>query len=327
MILVVLGHVVPLTTDLAKFIFVFHMPFFFVMAGFLLNLDKWGGIKNYQSFAKKIFKRLLVPYYLAEFLWYPIWFVVCYKLGYLRYMWDWINENPISSFEAIFIDNNTGNGLILGQLWFLPALLVAEIIFIKLYNYLNKIGSEVFVLVIIFCSLFGLLIGKIIALPLGTDIALVSQIFMLVGILIRKYNVIEQKILKPFIIMTLMFILAFQFNSLINMTFRCYGEIFLFYSGSIAGTLLVMKLSALMTNGKIFSLISDCGRQSMIILVLHPIIANVFYEAVAATTNFPPEEFFTEPIIIASATALGVLIPLFIAKKFGRLPVLKYFCA
>lgn len=41
------------------------------MAGFLLNLDKWGVVRNYQAFAKKLFKRLLVPYYLAELLWYP----------------------------------------------------------------------------------------------------------------------------------------------------------------------------------------------------------------------------------------------------------------
>ena len=40
-ILVVLGHFSE--GDLQKFIFVFHMPFFFVMAGYLLNFNKWGG--------------------------------------------------------------------------------------------------------------------------------------------------------------------------------------------------------------------------------------------------------------------------------------------
>ena len=40
-ILMVLGHAVY--NDLQKFIFVFHMPFFFVIAGFLLNFEKWGG--------------------------------------------------------------------------------------------------------------------------------------------------------------------------------------------------------------------------------------------------------------------------------------------
>jgi len=42
MILVVLGHAI-LAGSLQNFIYVFHMPFFFVMAGFLLNLDRWGG--------------------------------------------------------------------------------------------------------------------------------------------------------------------------------------------------------------------------------------------------------------------------------------------
>ena len=42
-ILMVLGHAVY--NDLQKFIFVFHMPFFFIMAGFLLNFEKWGGRK------------------------------------------------------------------------------------------------------------------------------------------------------------------------------------------------------------------------------------------------------------------------------------------
>ena len=43
MILVVLGHATVYDIDLNKFIYVFHMPFFFIMAGFLLNLNKWGG--------------------------------------------------------------------------------------------------------------------------------------------------------------------------------------------------------------------------------------------------------------------------------------------
>ena len=71
-ILMVLGHVVNLGTALLKFIFVFHMPFFFIMAGYLLNLDKWGGAENFKPFANKLFKRLLVPYYLANILFFPI---------------------------------------------------------------------------------------------------------------------------------------------------------------------------------------------------------------------------------------------------------------
>ena len=81
MILIVLGHVIE--RDYNKFFAIFRMPFFFIMAGFLLNLDKWGGAENYKNFTLKLAKRLLLPYYIAEFLWYPIWFVVCHEAGYL----------------------------------------------------------------------------------------------------------------------------------------------------------------------------------------------------------------------------------------------------
>ena len=143
-ILVVLGHVINPETNLYRFIFVFHMPFFFVTAGFLLNLNKWGSAQNFKPFVTKIFRRLIVPYFIAEILWYPIWFVVCHGAGYLPY-WNWCNEDPLRSLCAIFVGNGNGVGLILGQLWFLPALFFAEIIFVVLWNRLNKFGAEIFV--------------------------------------------------------------------------------------------------------------------------------------------------------------------------------------
>ena len=268
---------------------------------------------------------MLLPYYLAELLFYPIWFVVCHEMGLLNYSLHKLAEiNPFDAFTAIFIGNGNDSNLILGVLWFLPALLCAEIIFIKLFNRLKEFGTEIFTLGIVVAAYVGFNVND---LPFGLDIALAAQIFLLAGIVIRKYNFIERISLRSCVVMTLILVFGAYFNERIDMNFRVYGNVLMFYAGGIIGTLLVMKISVLTTDGKISSLISDCGRQSMMILVLHPIIANVFYEAVAATTNFPPEEFFTEPTIICATTLLGVLIPLFIAEKFGKLPVLKYFCA
>lgn len=267
-----------------------------------------------------------MPYYLAEILFYPIWFVVCYKAGHLSYQGHWTEINPLNAFTAIFIGNGNAIGLVLGVLWFLPALLFTEIIFIKLFNRLNKICAEVFVFSVAMCSLAGICISKISALPMGIDIALAAQIFILAGVLIRKYNFVKRLTPISCGMLTLFLTFAFCLNVHVDMNFRRYGEPFLFYAGGIAGTLLVMKLSALMTSGKLFALISACGRQSLMILVMHQIVANVFYEIIAVTTSFPPEAFFYEPVIIFGATLLGVVVPLFIAERFGKLPVLKYFC-
>ena len=325
-ILAVFGHAATYESIAGKFIYTFHMPFFFVTAGFLLNLSKWGGAENFSKFSAKLFKRLFVPYYLAELLWYPIWFVVCHEAGYLKYLWSWNSLSPSQALSAVFTGNGNASGLILGQLWFLPALLMAEIIFVKLYNRLNKIDAEIFVVTIFLAAGIGFNLQNLFVLPLGIDIALAAQIFLLAGVLIRRYKLVDKLTPINCGLLTLILFIAFGFNEGVDMNFRVYGNALLFYSGSLAGTLLIMKISALMTDGKIFSLISRCGRQSMMILVLHPIIANVLYEIFALNTNFPPENFFTEPTIIFAVTAAGVLIPLFVAEKFGKLPVVKYFC-
>lgn len=325
-ILVVLGHLKG--EDLQKFIFVFHMPFFFVTAGFLLNLDKWGGYKKYNAFASKLFKRLIVPYCLAELLWYPIWFIICYKAGYLKYLWDWDKIEPIKAFYVIFINNGEEKDLILGQLWFLPVLFFAEIIFLILYNRFNKIGMEIFTLVVVFCSYVGFSIKNFLVLPLGIDTALTAQIFLLMGILIRKNNFVDRLSFINCCVLVFVVVVAFNFNSFVDMHSRRYGNELLFYAGGLAGTLLVMKLSMLLTKigGAVCSFMNYCGQQSMMILVLHPIIANILYEIIAHATNIPPEFFFKEPPIIFALTVTCLLIPLFIAKRFGKLPVLRIFC-
>lgn len=328
-ILMVLGHVIKFETNLYRFIFVFHMPFFFVMAGFFLNLNKWGGAENFRPFVTKLFRRLLVPYFIAEILWYLIWFVVCREAGYLNFLGSWAEIEPFIALRAIFIGNGNDIGLILGQLWFLPALFFAEIIFVVLWNRLNKFGAEIFVLAVIICSCFDFNIKPSAALLFGIDIALVAQIFLLVGVLIRKYNFVDRINFKIFVGLSAIFFCAFLFNELVIMNFREYGNALLFYAGGISGTLLVMKFSVLAAKvrGKFFALIEDCGRQTMLILVMHPIIANTFYEIIVRAADIPPEKILTEPTIIFFATLFGTLIPLWIAKRFGKLPVLKNFCA
>lgn len=321
---VVLGHALDDDFSLCRLIYIFHMPFFFILAGYLLNLDKWGGAKNFKKFLTKLFKRLLVPYYLANILFFPIWFVVCHELGYLNYFWEWCTYKPLNFFTEIFIGD--GTNLVLGQLWFLPTLFLTQIILIFLYNHLIKIGAKIFLFAVAIVSCAGFVIKNFFLLPIGLDIAFAMQIFLLAGILIRRHKVLDKMDFKLCGALILILLGVFYFNETIDINTRIYGNPLLFYAGGIAGSLLVMKFSMLMTDGKIFSLISDCGRQSMMILVLHSIIFNIAYEIIVDALNFPAEKIFTDAAVIFFVTAAGVLIPLFIAKKFGKLPVLKYFC-
>jgi len=120
---------------------------------------------------------------------------------------------------------------------------------------------------------------------------------------------------------------VFFLNEPIDVAMRIYGNPLLYYAGGLASTLLVMKLSALISGANILSLVNDCGRQTIIILFMHTILLNIFYDVIADIFNFPAEEIFTNYTVIFAATLIGIVIPLLIAKKFGRLSVLKYLCA
>ena len=266
---------------------------------------------------------MLVPYYLANLLWYPFLVVKEHYFGHLLKIIFY--SSHVDSFLGIFIGKPTM--LPLGPLWFLPCLLFAEIIFIKLYNRFAKISTEIFVLAIVLAAYAGFILNRFGYLPLGLNVALVAQIFLLAGVLIRRYNFVERMDLKIYGLLALLLMFAFQFNRRVEMSWAIFGEPLLFYMGGLAGALIVMKISTLMTGGKIFSLISDCGRQSMMILTLHPLIIELLYNILVRNKFCTLYEIYTESPLIFCMAGFGVLIPLFIAKRFGKLPVLKNFCA
>lgn len=328
MIAVVQGHTIYHFTPENGFLAIFRMPFFFIMAGYLLNLDKWGGKENYKKFLLKLFNRLLLPYYLAELLFLPIWYFLCHKADFGQYMWSWAYvENPVEALAAIFIGNHNDGPLLLMQLWFLPALLFAEIIFINLYNRFGKIGVGILVAVAL-CAVVGFSVKNFLILPMGADIALVAQVFILAGVLIRKFNLCARLDFKICAALIIILVATFKFNILVSMDLRQYGNPVLFYAGGIAGTLLVIKISMLLTSfgGFLCGVMNRCGQQSMIILIMHPLFISTLYDFLAAA-NINPEIFLTDTRIIFAATAAGVLIPVFIARHFGKLPLLKVFCS
>lgn len=331
-ILMVLGHVMP---DCAarKIIFVFMIPSFFIMAGYVLNVDKWS--PNFGEFTKKLAKRLILPYFIAEIIWYPIWYIFSHQMGFLTHLWRLSEADPVNGFFAIFYGamNNDYDAavdapLLLGPMWFFPCLFLAEIIYLGLYKIFGKDEKKFIISLIIFVGI-GFILGKICPLPQGLDIALVMQIFVLVGVYIRKYKFVE-KINIPIIILSIISVtLAFTFNDFADISFRMYGNALILYVGGIGGTLLCIKFAEIFTKigGKISDLISYCGLQSVLVVAIHIPIIMVFYDFIMGMNLFENDKLLHSSWTIAViCLILGVTIPLLIAKKIGKKPIIKYFC-
>lgn len=65
-LLVILGHSYIPAPSLCKLIFTFHMPLFFIIAGYFFNFKKYEN--NFGILLKKSAQRLLIPYTVSAFI-------------------------------------------------------------------------------------------------------------------------------------------------------------------------------------------------------------------------------------------------------------------
>ncbi len=271
-----------------------------------------------------------MPYFVGNFSFFPIWFILCHCLGIFA-IYDWAERTPLSVLMAIFIGNNYNIGLwlILYPLWFLPCLFFAELIFLKVSNlFAKKIYS--FYRVIIVLSAAEYIIGTYFyfQLPLGMDISLVAQLFLLIGFLIRKNDFLHKINFSSLAVLLILFGAAFYFNGSISMNARDYGNIFLFYIGGISGSLILMKISMFFADfsNRIFDFIKYCGKQSLGILMFHIPAINVAYNLMATADKNIGELRHLTPEFDFVIIIFSVIVPALIIKNFKYKPIIKYFC-
>lgn len=137
-ILMVMGHAEP-PDMISNFIYIFHMPLFFITAGYFFSRkymdDPW-------SFCVKRFKGLYVPFLkwaLVFLVFHNLWF----EVGLLNEQYgNWMGgvTHPYGwreFFKRLFMIVTTMSGydeFMAGAFWFFRGLLVASILFLVLYK-------------------------------------------------------------------------------------------------------------------------------------------------------------------------------------------------
>lgn len=276
-ILVVVGHLRDnQLCGLAKsIIFSFHMPLFFLIAGFNFNFNKYAN--SFIAFIKHRFLRLMVPYFAFNI------FVIVYLLG---------SSPDLTVLQKInTVLYGIGNKFWtweLTALWFLPSLFCAEILFYFLVKATNK-TNEIQVLVLLILSIIGYETSNLYHngfMPIWSiDLSLVAILFMYIGWKFRSLNLPEKisnyaadKNIQIFILLILCFIFVIYFNKWPDMNSRRFNNIFEFYIGGIVGSLIIVYISALVLRLKpLKELFILLGKNSLYILIFHLFSARIFY--------------------------------------------------
>lgn len=222
-LLMVMGHV-GFGTVFSKWIHSFHMPFFFIVSGLFIRQ------RTINNFLIVKGKSLILPY-LSVGLFHCVLFCL-------------INNKWSLDVFAYLLFNNRGSGIpIAAALWFLPAIFIAELlflIFLKMKDSFIYLGA---------CSIICFVIGLIIidrfgnVLPLSINQALIGVFFIFVGYCFQKIDLLNLAINKWSLVLLFLFTSATVFlNDFVNMRTGEFANPLLFVFNAISMTIILLFL-------------------------------------------------------------------------------------
>lgn len=239
-ILVVYGH----TYLKSSFIYLFHMPLFFLLSGAAMNFT------HHRYSITRRFKSIMVPYFVFSFLCFCYW-------AFLESRFRPIHEDVLfmgtigqlsikmQQFLNIFIAENCINSFGYNVvLWFLPCLFVADLI----YEQVRHIKFS-WVVILLVVALYYLVFDKRPCMPWCFNIAMLAIPFIWLGKVGYKKLVVfygSHQFLCGALSVILFAILYGMFKYLgvqINMFGNIIPPFYSFYSAAIIGSMAVAFLA------------------------------------------------------------------------------------
>ncbi|WP_298237234.1 acyltransferase family protein [uncultured Algibacter sp.] len=253
--LVIYGHNYPF---LESYIYSFHMPLFFFIAGMFhpKNITKYSIVKRAKS--------ILIPYFIWSLLLYIFWLFLGRHFGNSTNY----NLDPLQGFIGVFYAQGDVQFMDWGiPMWFLPCIFLTFLLF----SFVNKIRFDMlkgFVLIILVTLGLVYPVFFEFKLPWSIDVACVSLIFYSAGSFLKN-RLIELRSAKKLFLLTvcclLLSVSMSMVNSKIDMYRSQYGNIALFILNGFMGTLFVLFLFKWVKFPKIVAFL---GRNTIPLLAL-----------------------------------------------------------
>lgn len=289
-VLMVLGHCLDSSTPARAFVYSFHMPLFFILAGFTMHA------KPRKQVLATSFRRLLVPYFAVSAVLLLFAFVPPSSISSAL-----DTQRPASDViaEILFASGQEGSFLgfsyqAIGALWFLPCLFVGRLVLNEILllgermrstltqRPVLSIGASAKTSLPVICAnaceagcaatalLLGFAIGNVMRLPFDVDTALVAVGFMYIGYVIKKIGI--ERI--PDVLFVLLAIIWLQYPAAGSneMAIRAYLDNPWSIATAVAGSLVVMRLCMSLAKAPILAkALAWCGIYSLSILCVHRI--------------------------------------------------------
>lgn len=305
-ILVVYGH----TYSNSSFLYLFHMPLFFILSGAAMSYSAHG----YSVYRR--FKAIMIPYFVFSVLCFCYWILIESKLrpiheealfmGHIGYF-----PIKIQQFINIFLAENCTNSFEYNVvLWFLPCLFVADFICAGI----NKIKFQ-WLAVILAVTSYYLLIDKLPCLPFCLNIAILAVPLIWLGkigykFIIKHFN--NHCLVCPVLSMALFVILYEMFSCLgirSNMLANKIPPFYSFYSASIVGSMGVILMSLAISRITIRGgqILAFLGKNSLVVMCIHEPIKRILLVLCSKISQLPVDILRSDLILSAGCTLVIAL--------------------
>jgi acyltransferase len=307
---VLIGHVCAPAGLLAKAIFSFHMPLFFLISGYLFNLER--NASNFRGMAWRKFRHLIVPYFYSWLAVVAAWLLfVCPRpfvdtpataiarvslLSLAGYLYGIGQTNvfaPLSSITPV------------GPVWFLPTLFCAEIVFLFFLLATRKVNFVARAVGALALALTGRLIGEYVFLPWGADIGFVSIIFLFAGYELKARDYVERADLLHLAICAAIWFLCLCTSNL-SMNNRAYTDFPIALAGGIAGSILILSISK--AAAKYAPALAFIGQRSLVILIAHPILLDYLPAGSPLRYHWSVETAYLLGASLAASAAIDAIL-------------------
>ncbi|PWH82387.1 hypothetical protein DIS18_09035 [Algibacter marinivivus] len=252
MICVVIGHIYD--GDISRTMFIFHMPLFFFISGYLLKPNK-----NFKEYLVKKTKHLIIPY--ASFL-IPLYFA-------FRGFPEFKISGILSFIKSPLLGGRMLSGS-LGVFWFVTCLFLTQ----QLMNYIiikfNIKISIIMVFLMLALSYINSIFFPYFWLPWNANVVFAAAPIFYIGFLCKEFNIKLNTILV-FVIGVIIIIGSYYIkNNTYDMKYAMYGIPGLTFISSVFLIFVIIAISKIISRLHFLkNFFSEIGKASMVIMYLH----------------------------------------------------------
>lgn len=263
-IFVVFGHlnfVTDMNYNIIRVIYMFHMPLFFFLSGYLYkkNADLKGLVTNK-------FQQLMIPYFTSLFVLAP--FSPMFKELYAS---DDVTLTMIMEVIGKLLFGGCYLFDEIGVLWFLPVMFFTQVAYSILSNRLNiKIVHLIVFLLLVFAYILSIRFAKDQLVPLNAHVVMGTLAIYHLG---RMYK--ESRYKENFIVIAVLAVMSiisiwFYPDNIFSIRSGYYGYPFITLFCAIVMILMIKNISEfIVKNECLTKLFTSLGKESLFIMCFH----------------------------------------------------------